>query len=79
MTLLRMPDEEDTLRRPNAGEQIIVILGPSGGSRVYDIDESLGKWNNGWIVMANRRRRYFVTFDRPGLDGQPNWIGWSVL
>ena len=71
--------EASTERCPAAGDRLKVILGLAGGSRVYEIDECVGKWNHGWLVMANRRRRYFVTFDRPGLEGRATWIGWSLI
>lgn len=77
--MLDAPFETATARSPMAGERLIVILGMAGGSRVYEIDECLGKWNDGWLVVANRRRRYFVTFDRPAREGRSTWVGWSVL
>ncbi len=66
-------------RPPVVGEQMRVTWGLPNGPRVYTIDEIIGRWNHGWLVIANRRRRYFVTLGTAARDGVVTWTGWSFI
>ena len=49
------------------------------GARVYQIDECIGWRDDGWLVIANRRRRYVVTRAVDTSAEMSPWVGWPFM
>ena len=66
--------ERKSSTAPKVGDRMTVYWGVAG-ARVYQIDECIGWRDDGWLVIANRRRRYVVTraFDA-SVETSP-WVG----
>ena len=70
--------EQKSSSAPKVGERMTVYWGVVG-ARVYQIDECLGWRDEGWLVIANRRRRYIVTRAVDvGTETSP-WVGWPFM
>jgi len=59
---------------PKIGERMTVYWGVAG-ARVYQIDECIGWRDEGWLVIANRRRRYVVTRAVDASAETSPWVG----
>lgn len=77
-----METERDTDRKsssaPEAGERMTVYWGVAG-ARVYQIDECIGWRDDGWLVIANRRRRYIVKRAVETSTETSPWVGWPFM
>ncbi|MEO8336480.1 MAG: hypothetical protein ABI664_15985 [bacterium] len=65
-------------RAPEVGERMTVYWGVAG-ARVYQIDECIGCRDDGWLVIANRRRRYIVTRAVDANADSSPWVGWPFM
>jgi hypothetical protein len=63
---------------PQVGERMTVYWGVAG-ARVYQIDECIGWRDDGWLVIANRRRRYIVTRAVDASAETSPWVGWPFM
>jgi hypothetical protein len=63
---------------PKVGERMTVYWGVAG-ARVYQIDECIGWRDGGWLVVANRRRRYIVTRAVDASAETSRWVGWPFM
>ena len=70
--------ERTSSRAPQIGERMTVYWGVAG-ARVYEIEECLGWRDEGWLVIANRRRRYIVTRSVDAIIETSPWVGWPFM
>jgi len=70
--------ERASSRAPKVGDRMTVYWGVAG-ARVYQIDECIGWRDDGWLVIANRRRRYIVTRAVDASAETSPWVGWPFM
>ena len=70
--------EQKSACGPKVGERMTVYWGVAG-ARVYQIDECIGWRDDGWLVIANRRRRYIVTRAVDVSAETSPWVGWPFM